>query len=85
MLILRQLYVKYITALRETKNCCLLYPKGSIKEGCLFVSRDLLEKQRDINIYTRGIDLHIDDDLSFDQYIQKMKGQVKGVLQILLE
>jgi hypothetical protein len=29
--------------------------------------------------------LHIDDDLSFDQYIQKMKGQVKGVLQILLE
>lgn len=67
------------------KNCGLLYPQDFINEAQLSISRNILNKNRDINIYVRSIDLHIDDDLSFPDYIKRMKDQIRDVLSGFLE
>ncbi|MCK5612246.1 hypothetical protein KAR91_60805 [Candidatus Pacearchaeota archaeon] len=76
--------ISYALAIPTAKSCCLLYPKDFIKEEELFICRNVLEKNRDISIYVRGIDLYVDDDLDFKGYIKKMKSQVKGILSTLL-
>ena len=77
--------IAYALAIPSARNCCLLYPKDTICEDNLIVSRNLLKPGRNINIFVRGIDLFIDEDIEFKEYIQKMKDQIEGILLDLLE
>ena len=76
--------ISYALAIPTARKCCLIYAQEFIQGKDLIVSRNLLKLDRDINILVRGVDLLLDEDMEFKDYIPGMKSQIEGILSDLL-
>lgn len=78
--------IAYGLAIPSAKACCLFYPdSGNMSEECLTLDTSSWGNQRRIKLHTRTIDLLLDEDLSFKEYIEKIKAQIKSKLRNLFE
>jgi len=81
--------IAYSLALRESKACCLIYPKSEAAEidkertRVLTLVRDLTGKDSSkIRIHAVTIDLHLDDCnvIRYEDYIANVKEQLKKII-----
>lgn len=69
--------IAYSLAMPDAEECCLVYPSDFIKEDILLVNRDLLKPSKKITVDVKGINLYIDENLGYKEYVLKMKQQIK--------
>lgn len=81
--------IAYSLALRKCKACCLIYPESERskieKENThvLTLVRDLTGKDPSkVKLHARTVDLYLKDneDIEFEQYIERIREQVKKIL-----
>jgi 5-methylcytosine-specific restriction enzyme subunit McrC len=74
--------VCYGLAIPSAKSCCLIYPDSeTIEKNELTLDAGLFNNQRgDVKIYSKKINLYIDDNLDFNSYIRIIKSELKQEL-----
>ena len=75
--------IAYSLALPEAKACCLIYPNTEKDiEKKLTLRRDIIHSngQDDVKLYAKVVDLHIEEDLLFDDFISGIKSQIKNII-----
>lgn len=76
--------IAYSLALRNSKACCLVYPKSEkskISGEPLTLIRDLAADAPDeVKLLAKTVDLYVDEELSFEDYVLAVKRQVKKIL-----
>ncbi|NJD76829.1 MAG: hypothetical protein FIB08_07010 [Candidatus Methanoperedens sp.] len=76
--------IAYSLAIPKAKACCLIYPHTefiNIEREPLTLRRDITNPGRDdIKLYAKTIDLHIKDDLEFDDFVKVTKIKIKGII-----
>lgn len=70
--------ISYALAIPTTKSVVLIYPIDFLTERELNVGRDLrnIQDSKIIDILVRGIDLHIDEEIEYEDYIISIKDQL---------
>lgn len=77
--------IAYSLSIRSCRRCCLIYPKTeNVHREKLVVYRDKEEEFDEVEIHSRTIDILIDQDMSFDEYIDAAKRQARLILEELL-
>ena len=85
--------IAYSLALRDCKACCLIYPKSekqaieTQQNNVLTLVRDLTrDDPQKVKLYSRTVDLYLDDEdiIDYDEYINRIKEQVKEILLDLI-
>lgn len=78
--------IAYSLALRSCEACCLLYPQSEASEtgeAPLTLVRDIMdEKSKKVRIFAKTVDLYLTDDelLEYEEYITRIKAQVKQII-----
>ncbi|NPV50675.1 MAG: hypothetical protein HPY60_05700 [Candidatus Methanofastidiosum sp.] len=74
--------ISYCLAIPNAKAACLIYPQTeSDIDKKLILRRDITTPYgKNIILYTRTVDLHIEKDMEFGEYIQNIKAQIKEII-----
>lgn len=74
--------IAYALEIPDSKACALIYPiYENVEDTVLTLNTESFGKNReDIKLYTIKINLFLGEDLSFEEYILKIKGEVKEKL-----
>ena len=79
--------IAYSLAIPKVKACCLIYPQTekNIKKG-LTLRRDITNQEGlEVKLYASTVDLHMGNDLEFDDFITKIKSQIKTIISDCLK
>jgi 5-methylcytosine-specific restriction enzyme subunit McrC len=83
--------IAYSLAIKTSKVCCLVYPQAEssqIEQQVLTLTRDPTQTESSVvKIYTKIIDLSLNNqvDLSYEEYVNGIKRQIRQILGNLVE
>lgn len=76
--------IAYSLAIPSVKACCLIYPTQTedvFIEKELTIRSDIIEpERRAIKLFSKTIDLHINDDIEFKDFVAEIKNQIKTII-----
>lgn len=77
---------RYGLAGRDVEACCLLYPKSEyeIEEDTSFPKYNTEQDSEEIPLYLRAVDIYMDKSLSFEDFIEGVKSQIKDIILELI-
>ena len=76
--------IAYGLAIPSAKKCCLIYPQQTEKdiEKELTVARDITKPGgREIKVYSKTLDLHIEEELEFGEFVEDVQLQIKNIVE----
>lgn len=73
--------IAYCLAVSGAESGCLVYPK----ESGIDRSEHVLSKLNEIKIYTYTIDLYEEENLDFNEFINRIKNRIKEIISVFIE
>jgi len=79
--------IAYGLAIPSAKKCCLIYPQTEKDiEKQLTVERNITKPGTGvIKLYSKTIDLHLNENLEFHEFIHETKNQIKNIIEDCLK
>lgn len=80
--------IAYSLAIPKVEACCLIYPETEpdIIKTPLTLKRNITEQEgENVKLYAKTVDLHINNDLEFDDFVIKIKDQIKNIISECLD
>lgn len=75
----------YGLAVPEREACCLLYPKTNKDiEDVKFFRTDITKPGGEVPIYIRTVDLYMEENLDFGEFIKNIEIQIKNIITDIL-
>lgn len=75
--------IAYSLAIPESKAACLIYPETEHEKinKRMTLRTDIVSSEaKTIMLYARTVDLHIDEDMEFTDYIDKIKNNIREII-----
>ncbi len=80
--------IAYSLAIPTVEACCLIYPQGeeNIEKEPLILRSDITKPEcKKIKLFTKTIDLHINDNVGYKNFVEEIKEEIKSIISQCVE